>query len=465
MTFSDNYAPAVRYGFPADSDHARCSPQMYHVRDNIPADAVTVSPVYLLTEEECYWHDDLESPYAVSGSTNAAKKLQDACEREERVIYPIQAEADNYNSGKPVECIDDVTEFLEDRLGVSVASLYFSGRRSIHGHTRAYIRSEEAREWIKAEAEAYNEETSAELDSSIYNRKSMFRLPNVVHEKVPDTGIRKTEISREWPHTRIFQEAMENTAEPPETYHGQFERLTEELERPTAEGLHAGMGEDRPEWIYGHPFSPYGSASGGSRSVSFFRVEGAAYCLRGSDAYAFVPAFILGAVGCDGEFTIEQRPAPIKLSKRDYAKLKDAKAGETYSMVGGQSRSSRVFKLTDQIVHDGSTILLQNSRDAALEYLNSKNYDVGTSGAKGNRNSITRESGEPTDAKQLQRKAEREGFGTLTHNEKFRVACRLLHSGREYTHSWIAENMESYDYDTTENFVTPIYETYRDDYE
>jgi hypothetical protein len=341
--------------------------------------------------------------------------------------------------------------------------LYFSGRRSIHGHTPHFVRGEEAREWIKAEAETFNEETGAELDTSIYNRKSMFRLPNVDHEKVENVEIRKTLIEPQWTHGHIFQEAMGNTAEPPETYHEEFERLTEELEPVTSEGFNAGS-EDRPEWVYGHPFSPYGSASGGSRSVSFFRVEGAAYCLRDADAHAFLPAFIHGAVGCDGEYTVRERNAAVKLSKRDYAKLSGAPIGNTYVLIGGQSRSSRMFKISERIVHDGSTILLQNSRDAALEYLRSKDYDVGTSGANDNRNSITREAGEPAEAEQLQRKAEREGFGELTHNEKFRVACRLLHNGREYAHSWIDRNMEAYDYNTTESYLTDLIGQYPEDY-
>jgi hypothetical protein len=393
------------------------------------------------------------------------------------VLYPLYVETDSYRShvsdgGSVSDIFGWIDGFLAS-LGVSTEDVeyYFSGGRSIHAHIPYFVRSKEALQWIKAKGNEFCEETGASLNLGIYSRKRLFRLPDTKHEK---TGLRKTQIDHNATQAEIGTAVGTNELEPQESYQATLFDDYEVFNPVSDEGNNARRGEDRPEWTYKYAYSPYALAGGGDRSVAVLRKLGPAYCLREQRSYALLPVHVYGLVGCSDGFTKEHEYCPLQLSKRDYDKLSSLPASEPFVIIGGQSRNSKVIPITDEVAEKVAPVLLNSSREDALSYLQELGYETGSSnrvestygpsdkvGTQEERKAST----EPTQAQKLKRSAERGDFGELTHDEKVQVAGRLLHGGREYAHNWIERNMRGYDYETTETFLTPIYEANRTDSE
>lgn len=485
--------PCVQYGFPEGEGPFR-SPKLRPIFEPIPEGAITASPVYLLTQDQYERQERFESGYEVSGVTSIATELQDACEAKGRVLYPVHVEADSYLQVGPETLITWFREFVEDILKVNFhdCSLYFSGNRSIHVHVPRFVHGDNQRTRLMDRAKTFCEETDADLDLTLYDAKSLFRLPGVNHRK---STLPKAEIEPEWDHDRIIREANSEVS-PPGSY-AQVLRdvfalkghVTVEMAQPPRDDPHAlfrwidtdemvldlSYGEheietplieqraypddpsDVAEWMMynSKEFSPYALASGNPRSIAALEVKGGAFAREGLRGGApMVPARFFGAVGCDGSFTKETEHAPLQLSEgngKDYAKWVDRSIGigDYVVIIGGQSRSSIILGVTRrEALHVGYHLIREHGgRQAALEYLSDRGYDVGASGTQSpTALSGGREPGEvdrvppmrdpTTDAQRFQQQAEQRGISTLTHMERWRVACRLLWFGWEPAWDW-----------------------------
>lgn len=499
-TSSGNYCACVQYGFPEDKGPLR-EPKLRTIYDPIPDDANTASPIYKVSREQYEHQRDMENPYRVDdGYSMKATEVQDGCEADDHVLYPIHIESDAYHEVGPDTLVSWFREFVEDYLEVpfNTCPLYFSGNRSIHVHVPRFVSEEADREQLKELAESFCEEAGADLDISVYDPKSLFRLPGVEHAK---SGLPKVEIEPEWDGNRIFRESNETSPSISASYAdilwGVFvqESLTSgsltpsadkpqdlfqvldpektllefacedpenEIETPLIERVdeYPENPADVPEWsMYNtQEFSPYALASGNPRSVAAVRVKGGAFAQRKKrDGATMVPAYFYGAVGCNGEFRKQNVHAPLQLSKKDYRKW-DYEHGEKVVIIGGKSGSSRIFSVSSwEATEVGHALTSEvGGRDTALNYLSEQGYDVGASGSpkSGSKSTTALRAGtsneEPqkiwparespgTKAEALQRKAEQDGIGTLTHNERIRVACRHLQYGWEPTWEWFKE--------------------------
>ncbi|WP_228371028.1 MULTISPECIES: hypothetical protein [unclassified Natrinema] len=495
--------PCVQYGFPEDKGPIR-APKLKTIFEPVPEGANTASPVYLLTPEEYERQDEFESGYEVSGTSFIGKELQDGCEDDDRVLYPIHIESDAYHEESAQTLIEWFREFTDDWLGVPFheCSLYFSGNRSIHVHLPRFVNGEEQRERLKGRAETFCEETGAELDVGLYHRKRLFRLPSVTHES---STLPKVQIEPEWEHDRIISEAASVSTELPASYaevlrdvfvhrggvttptaqsptvepHAEIhphldldaavlelECDEREIETPSIERVDEYPDDpaDVPEWsMYNtQEFSPYAHASGNPRSVAVIRVKGGAFAREEKRGGAtMIPAYFYGAVGCNGEFTKQDVHAPLQLSKKDYRKW-DYEHGEKVVLIGGKSGNSRIFSVSSWEATEVGHALTseEGGRDTALDYLSEQGYNVGASGSTVSRSKGTTAlrsatpNGEPrtiwparenpqTTAEALQRKAEQDGIVTLSHNERIRVACRHLQYGWQPTWEWFKEQYGS----------------------
>jgi hypothetical protein len=461
--------------------------------------------MYLLTPKEYKRQDEFKTGYEVSGATSIGKEIQDTCEDSDRVLYPIHIESDAYHDEDAQTLIEWFREFTDDWLGVPFhdCSCYFSGRRSIHVHVPRFVHGEEQRECLKKQAETFCEETDAKLDIGLYSRKRMFRLPGVTHEK---STLPKIRIEPEWEHTRIVSEATNGNPElltsyaevlrdvfvhrggvttptpqsPKEKPHAEIhpnldlntavlelesDEPEDQIETPLIEQVaYPDDLVDVPDWsMYNtKEFSPYTHASGNPRSVATVRMKGGAFARRNKrDSATMIPAYFYGAIGCNGEFTKEDVHAPLQLSKKDYRKW-DYEIGEKVVIIGGKSGSSRIFSVSswEATVVGHALTSDEGGRDTALDYLSEQGYDVGASGSSTSESTSTIASrgetleGEPrtiwsarenpqSEAEALQLKAEQDGIGTLSHNERVRVACRNLHQGWQATWEWFEEQFGS----------------------
>lgn len=516
-TTTSDYLPCVQYGFPEGAHRA---PKLQSIYEPIPENAATASPIYKVPREQYERQAEFETGYEVAGTTSIATEIQDECEADDRVLYPIHIESDAYHKEGPETLLSWFRKFIEDYLEVAfdTCALYFSGNRSIHVHVPRFVSGEDDRERLKDLAESYCEEANADLDLGLYSRKCLFRLPSVEHAK---SGIPKVEIEPTWDRTRIFREANEANPRPPATYadvlwdiFGQepltvgtsgpeidasqnlfqvldpektllefpqddseneietplIERVDEEIENPV----------DIPEWLMYNrqEFSPYALATGNPRSVAAVRVKGGAFARKGKQGGAtMVPAYFYGAVGANGEFTIQDEHAPLQLSKKDYRK-RDYEPGEKIVIIGGKSGSSRIFSVSSWEATEVGHALTsdEGGRDTALNFLSEQGYDVGTSGSASSPSkrittsrsgTLDGESGEiwparenpQTEAEALQRKAENDGIDTLSHNERIRVACRHLQYGWQPTWEWFKEQFGStFNPEVTRRFLKGIVE-------
>lgn len=502
--------PCVQYGFPDDKGPAR-SPKLRTIFEPVPKGAITASPVYFVPRDRYEHQEDRDSGYDVEDVTSIATELQDECEVDDeknRVLYPVHIESDAYHEEGPEMLNEWFREFVEDYLDVPfhTCTLYFSGRRSIHVHVPRFVKGEDDRKRLKEQAEAFCDETGADLDLGIYSRKRLFRLPGVEHEK---SGLSKVEIQSTWDHTRIVRESNESNPSVPRTYahvlwrvfvsqesltsgtaqspgcelHNLFNVLDSDKTVLTFDTEEANVEEkeieppliervdecpDNPadvvEWVMynAKEFSPYALASGNPRSVAALQIKGGAFARKYKrDTATMIPSYFYGAVGCNGQFTKEDEHAPLQLSKPDYGKW-DYEPGDTVVVIGGGSGSSRILNVDvwEATIVGHALTGEDGSREAALDYLIDQGYDVGSSGSMSSRSkdsdASSREapSGEArsiwparsnpkTRAEELQRKAEQEGIDTLSHNDRIRVACRHLRQGWKPTWEWFEEQFGS----------------------
>lgn len=505
--------PCVQYGFPDEVGPIR-SPKLQTVFEPIPEGVITASPIYNVPREKYERQERFESGYEVKGSTSIATELQDGCEANDSVLYPVHIESDVYPEEGPATLIGWFREFVEDYLDVPFHTcwLYYSGNRSIHVHVPRFVAGERTRERLKELAESFCEETGAELDCGLYYAKRMFRLPGVEHKK---TGLRKVKIEPEWEHKRIVREASNTTPTVPGSYeavlrrvfatqpslivdtpqttleppYDLFQILDSEktvLEFPSKESEietllieqaeYPDNPSDVPEWAMYNTkeFSPYASASGNPRSVAALRVKRGPFARKGKrNGATMVPAYFYGAKGCNGEFTKKDMHAPLQLSKPDYRKW-DYEPGDSVVIIGGKSGSSRLLNVSEgeaRVV--GHALTGEDaSRETALDYLSDQGYEVGASGSKGlttsrggtspdEARSIWPARQNPqTEAEELQRQAEQEGIETLTHNERIRIACRHLRQGWRPTWDWFKDQYgPEFDSEITRSFLREIVES------
>jgi hypothetical protein len=496
------------------------APQLRTIYEPIPDGANTASPIYNIPREQYERQRDMENPYRVDGGYSMkATEVQDTCEEDDHVLYPIHIESDAYHDVGPETLISWFQEFVNDYLEVpfNTCTLYFSGNRSIHVHVPRFVSGEADRERLKELAESFCEEAGADLDLGLYSRKRLFRLPGVEHAK---SGIPKAEIESTWDSTRIFREANGANVSTPTTYadvlwkvFGQ-ERLTVgtggpeanrpenlfqvldpektlmefardepgEIEAPLIEQVaYPEHPSDVPEWsMYNtQEFSPYALASGNPRSVAAVRVKGGPFARKDKRSGAtMVPAYFYGAVGCDGGFTKQDVHAPLQLSKKDYRKW-DYHVGEKIVIIGGKSGSSRIFSVSswEATVIGHALMSDEGGRNSALNYLSEQGYDVGSAGSDSQGTStstVGTSSGEPrtiwparkdpqSTAETLQQRAEQDGIDTLSHDDRIRVACRHLQHGWQATWEWFEEQFgPSFKPDVTWQFLKGIVEEFEE---
>jgi endonuclease YncB( thermonuclease family) len=512
------HIPCVQYGFP---DGPARAPKLRTIFESIPGDAATASPIYRLTREQYERQDDFESGYEVKGYTSIATELQDECEAADSVLYPIHIESDAYHEEGAATLIGWFEEFIEDYLGVPFHScaLYFSGNRSIHVHVPRFTSGEDQREYLKELAETFNTEKAAELDCGLYSSKRMFRLPGVEHAK---TGLQKVEIEPEWSEDRIFREANGATSERPDSYQAvirhvfatqpsltidsaettlsapfdlfqiidgektvlEFEFSKRNIETPLIEQTE--YPENPPEaikWLQynAKEFSPYARADGNARSVAMVKAKGGTFAREHvRDGAALVPAYFYGARGCAGEeFTKADEHAPLQLSARDFKKW-DYEAGDNVVVIGGQSRNSRIFIVKSwQATVIGHALTGEDaSRKAALDYLDDEGYEVGsagssaehlnkeTTGTNTSSDYLAEVQTANTEAAELQRRAECDGIDTLSHDERWRVACRVLKFGWEQAWEWFRTQFgDDFDAGITQEQFRSIIEVFPEDYD
>ncbi|WP_396611469.1 hypothetical protein ACH9L7_14870 [Haloferax sp. S1W] len=518
------HLPCVQYGFKDGKGPTR-APKLRTIFEPTPEGTATVSPVYLVTQGQYERQERLDSGYEVKGDTTSiATELQDECEDNDRVLYPVHIESDVYHDEGPRTLIQWFREFVEQYLDVpfNTCTLFFSGNRSIHVHVPRFVSGESDRKQLKSIAERFCDETGAELDCGLYYAKRMFRLPGVEHGK---TGLRKVEIEPKWDHSRIFRESNKPSPGLPSSYADLLQQIFASQESLTVgtvqtpldnpQDLFRVLDSDKtvlelvregqeietplieqeeypentaaaPKWLQynAKEFSPYALASGNKRSVAVLKVKGSPFArkeVRGGAS--LVPAYFYGARGCAGaEFTKDREHAPLQLSDRDYEKW-DYEEGDHVVIIGGQSRNSRIFPVGSwpAIVVGHALTGEDGSREDALAHLESEGYDIGAEGESGKpSNTPSYQKREPnvaeqsglvsthaqsatTPAARLQRQAEKKGIETLSHNERGRVACRLLKWGWEPAWEWFNDQYGSaFKPDVTWEQFKNIVESYSD---
>ena len=493
QTPENQHIPCVQIGFPGD-DGSKRAPRLQPLSDPIPDHATTASPVYMLTQKQYERQANLNDPYRIKGEyLSIATELQDECEADNRVVYPVHIESDVFPVEEPETLIGWFHEFVEEYLEIpfNTCSLYYSGHRSIHVHVPRFVTTESELKQLKDLAESFCDDTGGKLDCGIYSRKRMFRLPGVTHSK---TGLKKVAIKPEWGRERIIREStaevpavktsyemiLRNVFKPQpsmgvnetlsaskrprdilqiltdESFVLESKKLGSEVELLTIEDdEYPDESADRIRWLQynAKEFSPYALATKGSRSVAVVRVEGTPFGhvdrtigKRSDRIHALIPCYFYGARGCaGGEFTKNQEHAPLQLSKRDYEKW-DFDVGDNVVVIGGQSRQSKLIPVDPwraRVV--GHALTGENaSRESALEYLVEEEFDVGKAGNSGKTSSVTRRKNEPcssnsrnseTKAARKQRVAEEDGIQVLGRTEISNVANRLLKIGG-WDHAW-----------------------------
>ncbi|MFC7059077.1 hypothetical protein [Halovenus salina] len=228
-------------------------------------------------------------------------------------------------------------------------------------------------------------------------------------------------------------------------------------------------------------FSPYALASGNSRSVAALKIKGGAFARKKvRDGAPLVPAYFYGAQGCAGEeYTKEDEHAPLQLSARDFDKW-DYEIGEDVVIIGGRSRNSRIIRVeSKQAIVVGRNLTGDDAtRQAAFDYLESEGYDVGEGGTS-EKPPSPKIAGPPkragtipsvqaprTEAAALQQQAEQEGIDTLSHMERWQVACRVLGWGWEPAWDWFKEQFGAdFDPDITQEQFRSVIEAFPEDYD
>ena len=486
--FADEYAPCVRYGFPEDSDNPRQSPRLLPITESVPEGAETVSPIYLLTEDQFQRQAALENPYRVQGSKNIGKSLQDECENDNRVIYPLHVESDEYLKRGPetlLEWFQDLIEQCFD-LDTQECVFYHSGSRSIHVHVPLFAFGETDRKHNKEKIKNFSKRIDAEFDLGLYDRKRQFRLPGVIHQK---TGFPKVQIGPYWSQEQIIEAVTQTTPSPPKTYTevlarvygspakrgqsklpdtslpiedildlvgGEKQALTfwnqdtgigiPLVERQYAPTTEAGIARWRA--YNDKEFSPYANTGNGEWSMAVVEPIGGMFARKNiRNGSALVPAYFYGGKGGDKEFVKYRVHAPLQLSKHDRKKW-DSNF-DFVVIIGGRSRQSKFIEVDRQTAVITGLLLHpeHGGRREARAYLEEQGYDTGKSGQPRVQKPITARTGSnfervlpatspTTEAGELQRRAEQEGIQTLTHDERIRVACRLFYKKYSWNAVW-----------------------------
>ena len=467
--------PFVRYS------SGRQEPILRHISDLIPEDTGFASPIYFLNESEIEFLEERRSnPYAVT-ETCVAKHLQDNAEKEGRVRYPIYIESDaEVDLDAQIEWLK---KFCRNKLNVEPSSCkwYYSGNRSIHVHVPK-LATETTREAIKA----LSEEFEHDIDSQIYSRKRQFRLPGAKHVQ---TGFRKIPIEIGWNHDEIIRHAAQTELQAPDTFEevlrntfgrGIVETPDRYLWKPQSDcesHIEPGLNDWEQhtfnmdsntfqKWKshYGSVVSPYANSGGGKRSLLIADVLDGAFTEKRESYFEgrekqidrLLPCYIWRFWGCDREYTTEIDSRPVKISKEDYQKIADLgiEPGDKIALIGGQSRSSRIFKLDEAEFWPVAGV---EERKEAIETLECFSYDTGESSSVDptHRFKKSKSENKDTQAYQIQRKAERNGIETLTHDERRIALLRLLSAnGISGTRDWFKEQYgEDYDPDLTNRHI------------
>ena len=365
---------------------------------------------------------------------------------------------------------------------------YFSGGRSLHAHVRRVATHAQIEE-LRRRATRYNEQGGAKLDPAIYTRKRQFRLPGVLHASTGRKKVRfdarseninralaQAVVRDDTLHPTTFAEVLSETfgGTPVEAVHVPPHELSQvhvraaeqlcgdgkllmlpipdvRLTVPELRIQPAGGASTRAEWdrYNEKEFSPYANCGeGNSRSIAVVTVKDGAFCQFNGDRRIRLPCRVHAAIGCDGEFTVYGDDRPVQLSKGDYEK-RAYESGDILVIIGGRSRQSRILEVEWEDATMTALLLKLSEegdgRKAALDYLATEGFDVGTEGRTGGRRqSPTLSTRQPTprktEAAKLQTKAEKEGIGSLSHYDRIRVAMRLQKlSGFEGAWLWFSE--------------------------
>jgi len=473
---SRKFVPTIRYGYDEESDHPRQAPRLTSIYEPVPDDAITASPIYFIDLAEYIRQRLLTNPWKVNGASCVADELQNQCQEAGEVLYPLYIESDSFGEYPPGPLLDWFATFLSEELGCSLdeCAVYFSGNRSLHVHAPYFIRGGLELERFKNTAAAFCEEQGAEFDVGIYSRKRQFRLPGVSHQK---TGLPKIPIDPNWGHEAIIRKASTQSSTIPQTYSSVLkdvfaEKVLEDEEAPLTvdEFIRAYGGSDsllspsstntdirvpliekgslpdsdseRAQWnaYNAKEFSPYARAKDGERSVAVIEVKGGAFQREEvGTTRILIPAYFYAAQGCLGtEFTKYKEHAPLQLSQPDFDKW-EFEAGENVVVIGGASRKSRLFSVSAETVEKAEERLHpeRDNRSEMLAFLEEQGYDIGSGGTTTATTTADRgrsrqyeqvlPANDPqTEAAEFQRQAEQEGIQQLSHDERWRAACRLL---------------------------------------
>lgn len=186
------------------------------IHDPIPDEASYGSSIYFLTGDERARTRSFKTGWEMEDGC-IGKKLQDASEARDEVLYPVHIESDA-DVALPVQ-IAWIWALVDKYLPVSPRECwwYYSGGRSIHAHVPLFVR-DDGREYMKDLVE----DCPVDLDESIYQTKPQFRLPGAVHD---EKGLPKTRIDPERRHDdpeeghrAIVGEAVRADPQKPETY-------------------------------------------------------------------------------------------------------------------------------------------------------------------------------------------------------------------------------------------------------
>jgi hypothetical protein len=428
----------------------------------IPDNARWVSPaIYFLTSNE---EEDLRE-------SESPRKIQERCETAGRVAYAVLAESDALEDGYEVSTVVGwLVEFAEEQLGLCEADyrLYYSGNRSIHLQTTKFVPGEEGRKWLKRQAEAFTDETDAELDAGIHQPKGQFRLSGVKHRKTDlykvditplldgDHTVSREEVvpratspldEKEWPFPDI--QSIDNTSIHYCPGDSDIEPLPDEIGKWVLEeylkdkrGTEAEntTTSSQSRKTLSAPFSPYAKAGrGNGRSVCLVEQTGD---VIERDGTHYVEAHIRQATGADGTFRRYNYEGFVKLSPRDTHKWEFSEA-DVVVIIGGRSGSSRLLDLTDneRLAALVELDLWQRGRAEALQTLENHGYEVGEAGYNGE---YEPSDGEPdSDAARIKREID-SGRREPDYDDVFRVSCRLLRLyGWGRTWQWIEQTLEN----------------------
>jgi hypothetical protein len=512
---ASGFTYCVRYGKPEQQG------TLTSIHEPVPEGYTVVSPVYIVPTDRYEHQFELRDPWAIKGDeTCIAKEIQEECERDQRIWYPIHVESDEQ---VPFDKMArSLSKFVSEVLGIAPeeCAFYYSGSRSIHVHVPRFIETESDLMILRKRAEKWNGQASVTVDAGIYSRNQQFRIPGVKHEK---TGLRKVPIEPEWSRTQIVRAAAEGgPEEKPEAYDDVLEtvfgagfitllgreaveedevtlRLTRkkgELKVPVEEWpTYPKYNSEVGRWhaYNSKEFSPYANAAAGDRSVSVLEVVGTPYSHWKKSRRTLVPVRFYGAVSCDGAFTKESgKHAPLQLSGKDYRKYiqREYGLGDCFVIIGGQSHSSRILRVGQDVAetvgkHLADTEQEAHRRQSALDYLTEQEYAVGAAGYNGRQSNTSKNRANrreraadrdriypvqnpDNEASMLQQRAEQEpgAITDFTHQERFNLACRLLRLGSwDAVWEWFKQQFDDdFKPDVTYTHLTNIVNQYPDDY-